>query len=390
MARSLRTPANWPMALLALTIPLTLYASAWPEVTQRAVTFLLMEIGLFYATLLWATTERRLRLGALLLVVAGMATALVAPFGVDWIKSAKGFLNFDPIYAAIPRLIDDPIHPNILAGVLAAGLPLALALVLGRRTKDERRMFVIGPSSFVLRLSSFVVMLVVLILTKSRGAWLGAAAGLTIVSVYHWPRLRRPALAALALVALAGLLMGPAQVAQSLASLAAAPVLGGWNGRLELWSRAIDAIADYPLTGIGMGTFDRVIPLRYPYVVLAGAELAIPHAHNLFLQVAVDLGLPGLIAFVALLGIVLTSALRAARNWAAERDLALQAVGLAAGLVAVLVHGLLDAATWGSKPAIFIWGIMGLIMAHRAVNLQRAADGGRGSSPSVVRRRALA
>ncbi|MER3513799.1 MAG: hypothetical protein C4310_04935, partial [Chloroflexota bacterium] len=81
-----------------------------------------------------------------------------------------------------------------------------------------------------------------------------------------------------------------------------------WEGRLELWSRALEAIADYPFTGIGMGTFDHVIPLRYPYVLLAGAELAVPHAHNLFLQVAVDLGLPGLIAFVALLGLVLAAA----------------------------------------------------------------------------------
>ncbi len=365
--KRLRTPANWPIAVLLLTLPLTLYATIWPEITRGAVAWLLLDIAVFYAVFLWARTERRLRLGAFLLIMAGGALALVAPFGVDWIEDAKGFLNFGPIYAAIPRLLDERIHPNILAGALAAVSPLALAFCT---TGGVAWGWVAGSRSlsFALGLASFVLMLAVLILTKSRGAWLGAAVGFAVVLTSRWPRLRWPILALLALLLITGLIIGPARVAQA---LAAAPVVGGWEGRLELWSRALEAIADYPFTGIGMGTFDHVVPLRYPYVLLAGAELAIPHAHNLFLQVAVDLGLPGLIAFVALLGIVLAAAVQSARAWAGERELAIQVVGLAAGLVAVLVHGLLDAASWGSKPAVFIWALMGLIMAHQAVSQQR-------------------
>ncbi len=381
--KRLWTPAHAPIALLLLTLPLTLYASIWPEITRVAVAWLLLDVAVFYAVFLWARTERRLRLGAFLLVMAGLALALVAPFGVDWIEDAKGFLNFSPIYAAIPRLLDERIHPNILAGALVAVLPLAMSLMFppGPGT---------GASPLLRRLPSvvcglsFVVMLAVLILTKSRGAWLGTVVGLGIVFISRWPRLRWPALALVALLLIVGLIIGPARVAQA---LAAAPVVGGWEGRLELWSRALEAIADYPFTGIGMGTFDHVVPLRYPYVLLAGAELAIPHAHNLFLQVAVDLGLPGLIAFVALLGLVLAAAVRSARAWAGDQALALQVTGLAAGLVAVLVHGLLDAASWGSKPAVFIWALMGLIMAHQAVSLQRrtpppSAGEGRGGGQS--------
>jgi len=117
--KRLWTPAHAPIALLLLTLPLTLYASIWPEITRVAVAWLVLDIAVFYAVFLWARTERRLRLGAFLLVMAGVALALVAPFGVDWIEDAKGFLNFSPIYAAIPRLIDERIHPNILAGPLS-------------------------------------------------------------------------------------------------------------------------------------------------------------------------------------------------------------------------------------------------------------------------------
>ena len=359
------TPAHAPIALLLLTLPLTLYASIWPEITRVAVAWLLLDIAVFYAVFLWARTERRLRLSAFLLVMAGLALALVAPFGVDWIEDAKGFLNFSPIYAAIPRLINERIHPNIRAGALAAVLPLAMSLMFPPGTEDRGSPILRRLLPVVCGLS-FAVMLAVLILTKSRGTWLGTAVGLGIVLICRWPRLRWPALALVALLLIAGLIIGPARGAQALAA-----AVGGWEGRLELWSRALEAIADYPFTGIGMGTFDHVIPLRYPYVLLAGAELAVPHAHNLFLQVAVDLGLPGLIAFVALLGLVLAAAVQSARAWAGDQALALQVTGLAAGLVAMLVHGLLDAASWGSKPAVFIWALMGLIMAHQAVSLHR-------------------
>src|SRR5439155_23205740 len=75
--------------------------------------------------------------------------------------------------------------------------------------------------------------------------------------------------------------------------------LGGLDGRLEVWLRAVIAIQDFAFTGIGLGGFSSVIPAIYPYF-LSGPE-TVPHAHNLFLQIGVDLALPGLLAFTLLL-----------------------------------------------------------------------------------------
>ena len=79
--------------------------------------------------------------------------------------------------------------------------------------------------------------------------------------------------------------------------------LGGADQRLEIWSRALYMLQDFPFTGIGMGAFRQVANLLYPFF-LAGPDAEIPHAHNIFLQVGVDLGLPGLIAWLALLILV--------------------------------------------------------------------------------------
>jgi putative inorganic carbon (hco3(-)) transporter len=135
-----------------------------------------------------------------------------------------------------------------------------------------------------------------------------------------------------------------------------------------------------------MGTFRQVANAMYPFF-LAGPDADIPHAHNLFLQVAVDLGLPGLIAWLAIFLLVCVGAWRVYRRgrrgaYPASPPLPLSPspplyiAGLGAGLlasqIALAVHGLTDAATWGTRPALIVWAVWGLAMA--AWNLQRTAD----------------
>ena len=90
------------------------------------------------------------------------------------------------------------------------------------------------------------------------------------------------------------------------------------------------------------------------------------HAHNLFLQIAVDLGLPGLIAW---LFIWLLAMAFAWRQYHRGREIGSGwAAGLGAGLlasqVALGVHGLVDAVTWGQvRPAPLVWGLWGLTFA---------------------------
>ena len=90
------------------------------------------------------------------------------------------------------------------------------------------------------------------------------------------------------------------------------------------------------------------------------------HAHNLFLQVAVDLGIPGLIVWLAILLGAIYSA------WQAQREAARSklgwmrgfAVGLLACQAALVVHGMVDAVTWGMvRPAPLVWLVWGACVA---------------------------
>jgi len=99
-----------------------------------------------------------------------------------------------------------------------------------------------------------------------------------------------------------------------------------------------------------------------PLLSIIPAGVQVTHAHNELLQVAVDLGIPGLVGYVALLT---TFALTAWQAYHALDDRWLQALimGLACGMLAHQVFGLTDAFLLGTKPGVVMWVFMGLIAA---------------------------
>jgi putative inorganic carbon (HCO3(-)) transporter len=176
-------------------------------------------------------------------------------------------------------------------------------------------------------------------------------------------------LAGVAVAATALAAIGPEAVARQVLfeSPGAAEQSGALNtleSRVEIWSRALYGIQDFPFTGMGMNLFRRVVPLLYPLFTVS-PDIDIVHAHNEFLQAALDLGVPGLIAFAA---IYLGAAWMLRRIWVnagygllAPRLTRALALGLGSGLAGHLVYGLFDAVALGARPGALFWILLGLI-----------------------------
>jgi putative inorganic carbon (HCO3(-)) transporter len=110
--------------------------------------------------------------------------------------------------------------------------------------------------------------------------------------------------------------------------------------------------------------FNRIVPLLYPYFLIA-PDVDIPDAHNLLLQVGVDLGMPGLIAYLAMLICLFVMLIQLLR----QRDDALTwtlSAGLFGAFVAILVGGVFAAVNWGVKLAFVNWLLVALtVLLHR-------------------------
>jgi putative inorganic carbon (HCO3(-)) transporter len=205
-----------------------------------------------------------------------------------------------------------------------------------------------------------------LLLTQSRGGLLGFGASFLFILLVV---LRRHRGIVLTLILLA--VMGAIALAfdKQMADAALA-VLGGSSdtgslggsslaGRWEIWTRAVYGIQDFPFTGMGVGTFRNIVNLRYPLSLL-NQNTDIAHAHNHLLQTGLDLGIPGLVAYIALW---LGCAMMLWRSWRYSSSfwLRLLAVGLAANLVAYGVYGMVDTVALGARPGFIFWLLLGLI-----------------------------
>ena len=350
---TVRTPADWAVALFLLMLPVTLWATALPDITRPQVYRILTGIALYYAIVNWTTTLQRFRLLLVGNLIAGISLALIAPLSVKWIVDKLTFLP-PSLYERFSLLLFDTIHSNVMAGQLVILLPPALGLLLfswQRLNWLER--IVAGMAA--LFMSS------VLLLTQSRGGLMAFGASLLMLIVLRWRRswLLLPICAVIGAIAVPSV-----GITAILDVLTSKVTFRGIDGRLELWSRALYMIQDFPFTGIGMGLYTEIADVFYPFFLTTSS--AAPHAHNLFLQVAVDLGIPGVVAWLAILMLVVTGAWQLYRHGRVTGDgwVAGIGAGLLCSQVALMTHGLTDAVTWGIvRAAPIVWGLWGLTIA---------------------------
>ena len=226
-----------------------------------------------------------------------------------------------------------------------------------------------------------------LLLTKSRGGYIAAAVGVILAVWFTGRRSWAIGLLAATLVAIIGFLIST-QGNSAPDLVAGAADSSTFAFRLNVWRIALWMLQDFAFTGAGMGTFNDVGALLYPFY-----ETQNPSAHNLYLQAGVDLGIPGLIALLATLMLTLWLGGRALRRRrrhrgrrhkpAPARDTQLQPLtaGALAGIIGLMFHGLVDVALWNTRAAPAFWVMIAFVMA-----LSREAEG-RGSGGAEEQRR---
>jgi O-antigen ligase len=272
----------------------------------------------------------------------------------------------------LPRSV---LNPNVAAGVIAPLLPLGVGLALAGRRLGEWVWMAAG-------LCAAVVMGAALLLTTSRGAWLGVSGALAL-AVLWWlagrvspvagpGRVSRLLVFAAAIGAMAGVIVVVWAAVGPLRRLILS--IGPVANRLSIFSQAGLLVRDYPLTGSGLGTF----PLVHSTYALMIHVPVLSHAHALPLNVAVEQGLVG--AWSLLLT-------WAAAGWVGLRTLggsheARPLLGAALFSLAVLVfHGFADDALYSSRGILFLWVPVALVVAAARCPERVRSEVARGEQP---------
>lgn len=354
-----RTPLNGWLGLFLLVTGASLWqaTSVWDGVTELGKW---VEIAL----VLWLVVDvlggdgiRPKRTHLLALVAVLLAPALVQAALGMWQFALRGD---GPAHLLIApgfyRAYGTFQQPNPFGGYLSLNLSLALGTALGlaaavltqRRRRDGARLLVMA----VVAAAAAAVLAVGLLSSWSRGAWLGFLAALAVAALFV-PRRRGTGVALLIGGALlAGLAWRggwlPPAVADRLLGFLADFQFGDVRGvdindanfsvieRLAHWQAGLGMARDALWRGVGFGNYEAV----YSRYALLNWPNALGHAHNYYLNMLAETGIPGLLAYLAVWGAVFTVTLRtAARTDWPERGIAL---GLLAGWVGLSVHHLLD------------------------------------------------
>lgn len=237
--------------------------------------------------------------------------------------------------------------PNYFAAILVPAICVALFLAVG---EGDRRSRTIAAGVALVDLAAFV-------LTQSRGGLVGLGVGLAAAVVLAGRA--RPRVLALVLVLVAGGL-GYYAVA------APAHVLSGSSsGRAGEWRVAIRMFEHHPVGGVGLGNFTVVEPSYATETVdlnRVGLIVNQPHrTHNTYLEVLAELGVPGLLLFLAVIYTATRAALGGlARLTLAEDPLELPARGLIAGAIGLFSAYIFISATW-EKQLWLIFGLLGAV-----------------------------
>jgi len=233
------------------------------------------------------------------------------------------------------------VNPNHFAGLLAMSLPCGVALIHDN-SRRQRVRAARGAAAWLGGSGSrnwLLWLLVVvgasgLLLSYSRaGIALGLLAlGLTLLGAGRHQGLRARLIVAILVVAAAVLPLLQIGAGRLLARYAASPSeLSG--ARVQVWIDTLSLFAAQPLAGCGFGAF----AASYPLVRSQEVRQFFAHAHNDPVQLLAEGGALGATLFLLALVPVAARAIRAIAG-----DRGPLAVGFAAGLVAAMLHSLVD------------------------------------------------
>lgn len=250
------------------------------------------------------------------------------------------------------RVYSTLANPNVLGEYLLLVIPSALVFFLKDKAKSLSKWVYLGISG---------IMLICLILTQSRGCWLGFMATAAIFITFYEGRLW--GLVPLVLCAMPFVM--PQSILDRLASIGD---MGdsSTSYRVFIWMGAMGILRNYLIGGIGMGeaAFAQVYPLFSYNAIVA------PHSHNTFLQLLVEGGIPALATFIAVIVLALKSGHKAYKSHPKKSTDALMILGIGSGIIGFLVQSMFDYTFYNYRVMAVFFMVSAIVVCFKYIPLK--------------------
>lgn len=292
---------------------------------------------MFYFSLIQARNVRGF-LQAFLLVVLGISIYSILGFEYGW-ESRRAqalFTNSNTLAALL-----------LLCAPLAAGVTLSPELPLWRR---------------FLSLIALAASLYALMLTQTRGAWLGMLAGLMAFCILRDRRLAILVILAILLLGSLYLEHGDLSFLPDAMERRADTIfsLRAYESRFNIWENGLAMFQDHSRygLGVGIGNFRVLYPEYHP----RGRTFI--HAHNIYYHLFLELGFLGAFFLLYLLYTLGKTSIKALQQYRGHPPYSIL-TGLIASLAGYAIHGLSHVALHDRGTAHLFMFILAAVMFHK-------------------------
>ncbi len=319
-------------------------------------------LAFFYAIVNLLKSEKLIRFAVSLFMATGVLFSLVGLLGMTTFKEKHLYL-LEKLKNKIPQLqfnlpgAELGFAPTVVGGMLLLFIPLLFIMaILSKKWLRWASLF------------GFIVTLGVLVLTQARGAWSGLFISFIITVIIwrlikpvrdsksQWKPRKKKLITILVIVLIAVIAIGVVSYTASLSDKLKPGIKqaeGTLLFRVQLWDLSLPLIRQNPIWGIGLNNFRVLVP---------EVRFFLSHAHNQLIHIAVEMGIPAMIAYFSILLAVMYMAFYTWKN-SSDPWISYASLALGSGQIGHFFFCMTDAIPPGAKVGLLVWISFGLITA---------------------------
>lgn len=337
-----RTPIDAAMALLVLWALFGLFGVHDLAVCAPKLAGLAYGVVIFYILIGALKRQVRIKIAIGIFISMSLAVSFVGTL------SRHDGISI-PIVKNIPKVIfkieraETGINPTPLGGTLLLFIPpglMVLAFLVKKKNefaKQTTRYLLILGMAIILGAEIFAI-----IYSRSFGAWL--AFGFILLMMGKKRRPIKVCLGLAAVFAFFFILKSPDLNKNAIIKRTREALNTSALSRPPIWKSGLEAAREHPIFGLGLDQLRTTPPLKYEDA----------HAHNQFIHLAAEMGIPALVAYLAILVGAGWMTIEVVRSKMPEWMILVMR-GLAWGQIGFAIFGIADAIPLGSKPGLFFW-----------------------------------